>query len=227
MRLPRAPLILAIAVLLAAALWGVQRKAAGLLRPRVETIVAASLAGLREQNRLSAFAASYVAVVTTTRAQFGLRAQRTLILPGTVQYEVDLAKLRQRDVAWDGATRTLSVTLPPLAVIGPQVDLTRLREYDGGGLLMRLTDAGAALDAANRAAGQADLLRQASAPVPMSLARDATRRAVARGFAMPLRAAGLDAGVRVRFAGEAGWPAPAIAREEMERSRSPGEVLGR
>ena len=36
----------------------------------------------------------------------------------------------------------------------------------------------------------------------MKLARDATRRAVEQSFALPLKAAGLDATVRVRFAGE-------------------------
>ncbi|TFI58685.1 hypothetical protein E2493_08600 [Sphingomonas parva] len=36
-------------------------------------------------------------------------------------------------------------------------------------------------------------------PVPMRLARDAARRAIERSFAMPLKAAGKDANVAVRF----------------------------
>lgn len=190
--------------------------------PDPETIAAASLQGLREQNRLSAFVASYVAVVTSTQSRFGLSAKKTLILPGLVRYEVDLGRLRAQDVQWDGNAHLLSVTLPPVEVVGPQIDLTRIREYDEGGLLMRLTDAEKTLDAANRRVGQAELLRQARAPVPMNLARDATRRAVERSFALPLRAAGLDATVRVRFPDEAGFPA--VDREQMDRSRALSEV---
>lgn len=170
--------------------------------PDPVTIASASLEGLREQNRLSAFAARYVAVVTSKQSQLGLTAQKTLILPGSVRYEVDLGKLQQRDVTWDAKAKKLSVRLPEIDVVGPQVDLNHLREYDNGGLLMRFTDAEAKLDAANRAAAQKELIRQACEETPMRLARDATRRAVERSFAMPLKAAGVDATVDAYFAGE-------------------------
>jgi hypothetical protein len=218
--------LVAIIALLSAAIgggaWWIHREMRRLIEPAPDTIVSASLAGLREQNRMSAFVASYVAVVTSTQSRFGLSASKTLIVPGMVNYEVDLAKLGDRDVRWDKAARTLYVTLPPLLLDGPRIDLTRMREYDSGGLLMRMTDAGHTLDDANRRAGQADLLRQAAGPVPMSFARDATRRAIARSFALPLRAAGLDATVRVKFAGEADFPA--ADDRPMDRSRSLSEV---
>lgn len=192
------------------------------LAPAPETIVSSSLQGLREQNRLSAFAARYVAVVTSKQQRLAgmLSAERTLIMPGMVRYEVDLSKLNQRDVKWDAATKVLSVTLPPVEIVGPQIDLNQIRQYDDGGLLLSLTDARQTLDDANRRAGQEELVRQAREPVPMRLARDATRRAVERSFAMPLRAAGLDATVEARFADEA----PDV--RQMDRSRSLGEVLG-
>ena len=50
----------------------------------------------------------------------------------------------------------------------------------------RFTDADAQLEEANRRAGQQELIRQAHEPMPIKLARDATRRAVERSFAMPL-----------------------------------------
>ena len=171
--------------------------------PDPETIASASLQGMREQSRLSTFAARYVAVVTSEQDRFGvLSARKTLIMPGLVRYEVDLAKMGPRDVRWDAGAKTLSVTVPAVEVVGPQVDLNGIREYDGGGVLMRLTDVETELDKANRRAAQAELLRQARGPVPMRLAQDATRRAVERSFALPLRAAGLDAKIVVRFAGE-------------------------
>jgi len=220
----RAIVILAAAALIGGGLYlGLRAAADRFWRgPDPEVIASGSLEGLRQQNRLSALVANYVAVVTTSQRRFGLSAERTLIMPGSVRYEVDLGKLDAKDVQWDAAARRLDVTLPPIEVVGPQIDLTRIRQYDGGGLLLRFTDTGEVLDAANRKAGQTELLRQAREPVPMSLARDATRRAVERSFALPLQAAGLDATVRVRFAGEA-FRDPDT--EQMQRSRSPEQVV--
>jgi len=211
--------ILVLAGLLA--LWGVQRYVSDRLTPDPTTIASASLQGLREQNRLSAFAARFVAVSTSRQSQLGLSTEKTLIMPGLVRYEVDLGKLTQRDVAWDPDSRTLSVRLPPIELDGPQVDLTAIREYGSGGILSRLTDADTALDAANRRAGQAELVRQARDATPMKLARDATRRAVENSFVMPLRAAGIDASVKVSFVDD-----PTAATERWDASRSLAEVLG-
>jgi len=201
-------------------LWGIQRYVAGRLQPDPTTIASASLQGLREQNRLSAFAARFVAVTTSRQQTLGLSAERTLIMPGTVRYEVDMGRLTQRDVIWDGATRTLSVRLPSVEVDGPQVDLGAIREYGSGGVLTTFTDARARLDEANRRAGQQELVRQAREAPMIRLARDATRRAVERSFAMPLRAAGVDATVRVRFADE-----PVPSGERWDVSRLIEEVL--
>ena len=87
--------------------------------PRPETIASASLQSMRAQNRLIAFVARYVSVTTSTTSRFGLSARRTLILPGDVRYELDLAKLEAKDVSWDDSTHTLSVRLPEVEVAGP------------------------------------------------------------------------------------------------------------
>jgi hypothetical protein len=164
-----------------------------------ETVVAASLEGLREQNVLVPFTARYVAVVTSRQTTLGITAQKTLIMPGTVRYEIDLAQLRQSDLSWDAATSRLTVTLPPLRLAGPDIALSDIREYRDGELILWLTDAEQRLDAANRRAGQRELLAQARGPVPLRLARGAAIRAVEQSFAMPLRAAGVEAEVVVRF----------------------------
>jgi hypothetical protein len=174
---------------------------------------------MREQNRLTSFIASYVAVVTSEQSRLGLTARKTLIMPGTVRYEVDLGKLGPEDLSWNEGNKELTVTLPQIEIAGPQVDLNAIREYDGGGLLMRLTNAEERLDEANRKAAQAELLRQAKAPTPMRIAREATRRAVERNFALPLRAAGLDAHVNVRF------PDEGRSAEQMDRSTPLNEAL--
>src|SRR3546814_1376599 len=189
------------------------------LWPDPVTIANSSLQGLQEQNRLSAFAARYVAVVTSKQSRLGLTAEKTMIMPGMVRYEVDLGKLTQRDVTWDAASNTLGVRLPPVEADQPQIDLAAIRQYGSGGVLMTLTSAEADLDAANRKEGQAELLSQARAPAMLKIARDATRAAVERSFAMPLRAAGIAARVKVTFADEG-------SGERWDTSRSIDEVVG-
>ncbi len=170
--------------------------------PNAKTIATASLESMRAQNRLVAFVARYVSVVSSKQERLGglMTTERTLILPGDVRYELDLAKLQPKDVSWDGSAHILRVRLPEVEIAGPDVDLKSAREYGAGGVLSALTNAEDALDATNRSAAVADLRKQALAPVPMQLARNAARAAVERSFAMPLVAAGFkDAKVVARF----------------------------
>ncbi|PZQ24442.1 MAG: DUF4230 domain-containing protein [Sphingopyxis macrogoltabida] len=166
-----------------------------------QTVVAASLQGLQEQNVLVPFTARYVAVVTSTQSRMGLEAKKTLIMPGTVRYELDLAKLKPSDLDWDAATSALTVTLPPLRLAGPEIDIDAISEFRDGVILLTLTDAESVLDAANRKAAQAELIKQAKGATPMRLAEGAARNAIEQSFAMPLKAAGIDAKVTARFAG--------------------------
>jgi hypothetical protein len=170
--------------------------------PNPKTIATASLESMRAQNRLVTFVARYVSVVTSEQKRLGglVSSERTLILPGDVRYELDLSKLQAKDVAWDSSTKTLRVQLPEIEVAGPDVDISAVREYGGGGVLSQLTNANQQLDQANRARAVADLRKQATAEVPMRLAHQAARAAVERSFAMPLIAAGFkDVKVVARF----------------------------
>jgi hypothetical protein len=196
---------LAVPLLFILAIWGAMDGFRSLRDgPAPETVASASLQGLREQNRLSAFAAHYAAVVTSEQRRFGLSAKKTLIMQGLVRYEVDLAKLGEDDVRWDADTRTLRVKIPPIETAPPQIDLKTIQEYGENGLLRAFTDVDDVLDDANRDKGLAELTRQANGPVPMKLARDAFKRAIKQNFEAPLRAAGLDARVEAYFADELG-----------------------
>lgn len=188
--------------------------------PDPVTIATSSLRGLREQSRLSTFSGSYVAVVTSKQTTLGLTAQKTMIMPGTVRYEVDLSKMKDSDLTWDPASRTLTVTLPQIEVIGPEIDIDGIKEYSSGGIVMTLTNAEGRLDSANRKAGQEELLRQARSPVHMRLARLATKRAVENSFLLPLRAVGVQANVNVVFLDEVGRPT-----EQWDVSADPRDVL--
>ncbi|MDQ3471751.1 MAG: DUF4230 domain-containing protein [Pseudomonadota bacterium] len=195
----RVPLLIGAVVV--ALLLGMLLASAGLVDrilggPNPKAIATSSLESMRAQNRLVPFVARYVSVTSARQSRFGFAAERTLILPGTVRYELDLAKMTQKDVQWDGGSNTLSLRLPPIEIAGPDVDLANAREYGSAGVLGAVTDARTQLDRANRAAAVADLRKQAQGEVPMRLAREAARDAVQRSFAMPLTAAGFE-GVKV------------------------------
>src|SRR6478672_13850540 len=156
-----------------------------------KTIASASLESMRAQNRLIAFVARYVSVTTSETSRFGFSTKRTLILPGDVRYELDLARLQSADVTWDNSSKTLQVKLPEIEIAGPDVDLSAAQEYGEGGILSALTNSSQQLDSANRAKAVADLRKQAQGPVQMRLAHQAARAAIERSFSMPLVAAGI------------------------------------
>ena len=188
-----------------------------------ETVASSALQSMRAQNRLVPFVARYVSVVSSRQERFGglVSAERTLILPGDVRYELDLAKLGPDDVKWDEANKTLSVTLPEIELAGPEVDLASAREYGEGGVLSAVTDADSALDRNNRARAVADLRKQAGGAIPMRLAREAGRQAVERSFSLPLQAAGFaNAKVVARYPAD-GTPVTV----PLDHSRSYNEVL--
>jgi len=191
--------------------------------PDPETVASSALQSMRAQNRLVPFVARYVSVVSSRQERLGglVSSERTLILPGDVRYELDLAQLEPEDVRWDASSNTLSVTLPDIEIAGPEVDLAAAREYGENGVLSVVTDSDQALDRNNRARAVADLRKQAGAAVPMRLARDAGRQAVERSFALPLRAAGFEnAKVVARYATE-GSP----VTQPLDRSRAYNDVL--
>lgn len=202
--------------------------------PSPKTIATESLISMRAENRLTVFAARYVSVVTSDEQKLGglLNSRRTLILPGNVRYELDLSKLQPNDVRWDKGTRTLRVQIPEIEVAGPDVDINAVRQYGGGGILSALTDANEQLDQANRDRAVQDLRKQATANVPMQLARQSARIAIERSFAMPLVAAGFkDVKVIARFPTDGSEDASYIdlstpyeqAMEQAERIRAQGQ----
>lgn len=204
-------LIAAVFLLLAGAVlgWGIAHRVgdptAKLFGAKadVATIASASLASAQREARLTSFAARFTVVVTSEEHALVLSARKTMIVPGTVRYDLDFGKLSPAGLKWNANTRTLLVEAPAIEIAGPQVDLGAIREYSSGGVLMALTDAEHALDVANRAHIDGAMLAEARAPVLIGLARDATRAAVARTFELPLAAAGIAAKVVVRFPGEA------------------------
>ncbi len=162
--------------------------------PDAETIATVSLRTVQRQAKLTILAARFTAVITSEQQRLAglLSAKKTLIVPGTVRYEVDWAKITPQSLVWDAAAKTLTVSVPAPQVAGPEIDLAAMREYKDGAILFALTDAERSLDAANRAQVAAALLADARAPALLDLARDAARQAVERTFLLPLAASGVE-----------------------------------
>lgn len=167
-------------------------------------IADAALVSVRDHGRLVTHSARYVAVVSSAESHLGLEARKTLVLPAEVRYGVDLGRLRREHLSWDEATRTLDIRLPPLEISAPELDMSEAREFREGGMILALTGSERELDQENLRLAREDLLRQAREARPLQTAREAALRAVARGFALPLRAAGIDASVAARFVDPAG-----------------------
>jgi hypothetical protein len=199
-------LVITVMLLASTGIWWSLRQ----MEPQIGSVVASTLDALQEQNRLLTFTNTSTATVTTTQSRFGLSAKKALIVKGVMRYEVDMAKLTDDDVRWDVGSKTLSVRIPPVEVAPPQIDLNSIQEYGESGILRSLTNVDNALDTANRAKAQAQLVTQAKSPVLMDLARAASKKAVARNFAVTLKAAGIDAVVVPFFDGE---------RDQAVRSR--------
>lgn len=210
-------LVITVMLLAGAGIWWSLRQ----MEPQIGSVVASTLDALQEQNRLLTFTNNSTATVTTTQSRYGLSAKKTLIVKGVMRYEVDMAKLTNDDVRWDVGSKTLSVRIPPIEVAPPQIDLNSIQEYGEGGILRSLTNVDTALDAANRAKAQAQLVSQAKSPVLMDLARAASKKAVARNFAVPLKAAGIDVVVVPFFDGEG----DKAVRTRWDLSTPLGEVV--
>lgn len=191
--------LLLIAIFGALLLVGWNQLRANFVPAAPETIVSASLESLKEQNVLVPFTARFVADPTSRVRTLGLTAQKTLIVPGTVRYELDLGALSAKNLDWDAETQLLTVSLPPLRVSAPEMDPAGAVEYRDGELVLAVTDAEKRLDEANWKAARAEIVAQAKGATPMRLAEAAAINAVRGNFALPLKAAGVDAKVEVRF----------------------------
>ncbi|RVT40679.1 DUF4230 domain-containing protein [Sphingobium algorifonticola] len=156
---------------------------------------ATTLKSLQEQPRLPVFSASFVAVVS---------GQPATLVPGVVRYEIDVAKIAQRDVKWDDKRKTLAIALPPLVLSAPEVDAGAIRAIDSGAAAAIPDGAEPLPDDAVRKSGEDEIAKLARGESAMALAREAARGVIERSFAMPLRAAGIKAVVKATFADEQG-----------------------
>lgn len=148
-----------------------------------------------------------------------LPSSQTTKLPFTVDYFIDLTKLRPRDYRWDAARRTLVVKLPDVSVGMPNVDETTAQTTQDGVFISR--DAGLRLAQSTSRAVVARASEVAKRPENIERARRQARDAMTTMTRAPLEAAGVT-----RVTVSVGFPWDTERSDESwDRTRSIGEVL--
>ncbi|NNM75728.1 DUF4230 domain-containing protein [Sphingomonas sp. ID1715] len=179
------------------------------------------VASFQRHNELTVFSAQVVAVPTTKRdGMFDMLDRvQTSIIPAKVRYTVDLSRLTERDVAWDAAGKTLTITAPPVVLQPAELDPVAKRVFRTGPPAAATT--WDTFDRSNMIKAREEAGRLARAPDLMRMAEASARDALTRNAELFLRGAGIEeAKVRVRFANEG------RSGEQMDRSTPLNEALG-
>ncbi len=170
--------------------------------------VGTTIVAFEKQNRLTVFSAQLAPVVAAEDSRLlGLvKSRQVAVIPSRVDYTLDLSKMDRNRLAWNAATKTLDVLLPPLAVGKPNLDEARAQYLREGVWITR--EAQDALSRSNTQLAERQATQQAANPVLMNLARSAAKDAIRQNLAIPLQIAGFgDVTVNARFEGEAAVPA--------------------
>ncbi|MBM3926972.1 MAG: DUF4230 domain-containing protein [Sphingomonadales bacterium] len=149
-----------------------------------------------------------------------LTSDRVVKAPFTVDYFVDVSRLREGDYRYDPDTRTLVIDAPDVSVGAVNVDEARRTLSETRGIFVS-RDAMDTLSQRTSSAAQASAEAEAKKPERIAQARDNARRALAQLLAGPLEAAGVaDPRIVVTFPYERG------SRQDWDRTRTIEQVLG-
>ena len=168
--------------------------------------VGSAMLAFEKQNSLTVFSSRFevVAESVDTRGIAGfdiLKSRQAAIIPATVEYRLDLSTIDRDRLAWDEASETLDVTLPPLRISRPNLDEADARVFTEGTYVTR--DASRDLSQNNSRVAERKAATFAKNPEVLALAREAAKGAVRQNLAIPLQVAGYeDITVQVRFDGE-------------------------
>lgn len=169
--------------------------------------VASAMLAFEKQNSLIVFSSRFevVAESTDTRGVLGvdlLKSRQATIIPATVTYRLDLSSMDRDRFAWDEASETLQVVLPPLRISRPNLDEAQSRIFTEGNWVT--ADAQRDLSRNNSLQAERRAAVFAKNPEVVALARQAAKEAVVQNLAIPLQVAGYGAvKIAVRFDGEA------------------------
>lgn len=174
--------------------------ASGLVEDDTLVSAEAMLAGFERTNQLVVLVAQVVPVVTNKDPGFiGMfDSEQTAIIPASVSYSVNMARLEPEAVVWNETERRMTITIPPVMIQSPNLQEQQARYYRDG-----LWVTGASVERlfkANSAAALKQARSLARNESLVAIARASAREAVERNARAYLSGAGLqDAVVTVRI----------------------------
>ncbi|URW74394.1 DUF4230 domain-containing protein [Sphingomonas donggukensis] len=170
--------------------------------------------------KVGALSGSVQATASDSRLGGMLTADHVIKAPFSVDYFIDVSRLRPSDYRYDPVSRTLVIDAPDVTIGAANVDEARRTLSETRGLFVTRK----AFDQMSQrvsAAAQSSAATEAQKPERLAQARDNARRALAGLLAPPLAAAGeRDVRVVVTFPYERSGP-----RERWDQSRTPEQVL--
>lgn len=167
----------------------------GFLTVDTKKVLSATIESLKSESRLVSY--SYVGTqnVSIDRDKWIIfNGHQQLIVPATVSYFIDLAKLTETSATFDESTSTVTVTLPRL-MLTVEFDPRRATIINDG--LLTLNDKVVqALTKINYDTARMAAIKQGQQAALVQSARDRTKENIERLFRVPLQAAG-KAGLKV------------------------------
>jgi hypothetical protein len=118
-----------------------------------------------------------------------ISARKTVEVPVSIDYVVDLEAMAEADLAWDEAQQTLTVRRPPVTLRKPQI-AGGARVTVSNGFVLWVSGAEEKLTETALASLIANADKAARGDKPMAKAEADADQALARTFALPLVAAG-------------------------------------
>lgn len=169
---------------------------------RVDTtkVLATTVDSLRDEQRMLVFSYKGTAKVQAERSVWWLFGGRQeLIVPGVVNYYVDLSDLSLGDVSFNEAAKVVTVRLPKVT-LGDIAFQPENATTINGGILTWDDDQVEALRKLNYRNARRAMVAQAQQPGLLNTARKQVRSNITRLFEIPLRIAGQpDVKVVARF----------------------------
>lgn len=184
----------------------------------IAQVVAATLSKSGDL-RVSRLSGTVQGVGSDTRGFGMLTSRRVMKAPFEVDYFVDVGALSPRDFRYDAQRKVLLVEAPDVRVARANVDEGKSYIDQTSGVFVT-RDAMAAMQRQASAGATRVAAEEARKPENLIAAKRNARAAITALFEAPLAAAGLDARVEVRFAGD-----PVRDGERWDVSRSLEEML--
>ena len=162
----------------------------GFLQTDTKKVLSATVESLRNENKMLVFSYRGSAHVRLDRTKFWVfGASQELIVPGVVNYYLDMSRLNLADVTYDDKAKLVRVKLPPVVMGDIAFQPEQATAINGGVLTYSQAQVDELLKA-NYASARRAMTAQAQGPAFVEAARRQAIANVQTYFEIPLRVVG-------------------------------------